>query len=81
MSAFSSQAGDEPTTATPVTPSDTVIQRFRRVYVGTTGNLSLDVENGGTVTFVAVQAGTVLPVRTVRVRATGTTASNIVGLA
>ena len=80
MSSFSSIPGDEPTTAQAVTPSDTAVNRFRRVYVGTGGNLSVEMENGGTVTFTAVPNGTTLPIRTVRIRATGTTASNILGL-
>jgi hypothetical protein len=51
----------------------------RALYVGTTGNISLDVGNGQTVLFTAVPVG-ILPVNVKRVRSTSTTASNIVAL-
>ena len=53
----------------------------RGLYVGTGGDVSL-VLKGDTapVSFVGVPDGSVLPLRTVRVRATGTTAADIVGL-
>jgi len=51
----------------------------RGIYVGGAGNIVATV--GGTdVTFTAVQAGTVLPIRATRIKATGTTATGLVGL-
>jgi len=53
----------------------------RGLYVGTGGDVSL-VLKGDTapVSFVGAPGGSVLPLRTVRVRAPGTTAADIVGL-
>ena len=53
----------------------------RGLYVGTGGDLSLVLKgDAAPASFVGVAAGSVLPLRVVRVRATGTTASDIVGL-
>ncbi len=49
------------------------------LYVGGSGDVRLDTWAGETVTFANVPAG-ILPVRARRVRATGTTATGIVGL-
>jgi hypothetical protein len=67
--------------ATAVTPSDTVslADPVSALYIGTTGALSVLMENGETVVFVAVPVG-VLEIAVVRVNSTGTVASNIVGL-
>jgi hypothetical protein len=65
-----------------ITPSDTTNFSFgftRGLYVGGAGNISAEMANG-TVVFFNVVAGSVLPLRVTRVNATGTTASNIVGL-
>ncbi|QOG06002.1 hypothetical protein IGS74_15780 [Aureimonas sp. OT7] len=52
------------------------------VYVGGAGDIALaDPLTGAAVVFKAVPAGSILPVRTARVLATGTTATFIVGLA
>ncbi len=54
----------------------------RAVYVGETGNLTVELAemvSGNTVTFVAVPVGTVLPIRVRKVR-TSTTANSIVGI-
>lgn len=69
--------------AESVTPSDgTDIPRgCRALYVGGTGTLVLILDkDSSAVTFVGVVAGSVLPIRTKRVLATGTTATNIVAL-
>lgn len=65
-----------------VTPSDTVdfTVMARALYVGTTGDVKLITRGGTTVTFTAVPAGALIPVRCSRVMATGTTASTIVGI-
>lgn len=71
--------------AEAVTPSDTVnyakcaqYGNARALYVGSTGNISLSV-GGTSVTFVGVPVG-IFPVSSIRVNATGTTASSIVAL-
>ena len=51
----------------------------RGIYVGGAGNIVATV-GGVDVTFNNVQAGTVLPIRTTRIKATGTTATGLVGL-
>lgn len=66
-----------------VTPSDTVAIKggvARALYVGVTGDVAAVNENGAAVVFTAVVGGTVLPIVTPRVNATGTTATNIVAL-
>lgn len=52
----------------------------RALYVGGTGDVVALNENGVTVTFAAVPAGSVLPIATARVNSTNTTATNIVAL-
>ncbi|MCB1885582.1 MAG: hypothetical protein KDG89_16580 [Geminicoccaceae bacterium] len=64
-----------------VTPSDDApIEECRALYVGGAGDLVLEDDAGSAVAFAGVPAGTVLPVRTRKVRASGTTASAIVAL-
>jgi hypothetical protein len=66
-----------------VTKSDTVniaSGPARALYVGGAGNLVAINENDVAVTFVAVPAGTILPIATKRVNSTNTTATNIVAL-
>lgn len=52
----------------------------RGVYVGVGGNVKVDMVSGGTVTFVGVPAGSLLPIQVERIYATGTTATNMVAL-
>ena len=65
-----------------VTPSDTTViaTGFRALYVGGTGAVAIRTLAGNTVTFAAVPAGTTLLVAGDQVRATGTTATDIVGM-
>jgi hypothetical protein len=51
-----------------------------QVYVGVAGNMVVDTTEGTTLTFIGLQAGQILPVKCRRVRATGTTATNLIGL-
>lgn len=70
------------TKAVAVTPSDTVnLDGFtvKALYVGGAGAIAA-VINGAVVSFPAVPVGTVLPIATTRVNATGTAATNIVAL-
>lgn len=66
-----------------VTPNDSndLDDHCRALWVGTAGNVSVIlVGDENPVTFVGVQAGSLLPLRIKRVRSTGTTASDIVGV-
>ena len=69
--------------AAAVTPDDDAdLDRIATsaVWVGTTGNMSVVMSGGGSVTFNAIPAGTELRIRVDRINATNTTASNIVAL-
>jgi hypothetical protein len=63
-----------------VTPSNSVnlAAPTRSLYVGTTGDISVEMLNG-TVVFTSVAVG-IFPIQCTRVNSTGTTASNIVAL-
>jgi hypothetical protein len=65
-----------------ITPSDTAgfSVMARAVYVGGDGNVAVVAPNGDAVTFVGAKAGSVIPVNAIRVNATSTTATNLVGL-
>ena len=52
----------------------------RGIYVGVAGIINLELEDGGTVVFKGALAGTVLPVRAVKVLASTTTATDLVAL-
>lgn len=64
---------------TPSDNQDIGMGICRSLYVGVTGDITLDTEESNAVLFKAVPVG-ILPVRVKRVRATGTTATNIVAL-
>lgn len=67
--------------AVVITPSNTVnLANPSVVYVGTTGNVRVLTAQGDDVTFNNVPAGGVLPVQVIRVYATSTTATNLVGI-
>lgn len=68
--------------AAAVTPADatTFDPPARGLYVGQGGDLRVRMLGGQTVTFAAVPAGSVLPLRVDRVLATGTTAGAVVRL-
>jgi len=69
-------------TALSVTPSDgsdLTGEPFYAVYVGTGGNLKVDMADGGAaVTLSNVASGQLLPIMVERIYSTGTTASNII---
>lgn len=73
---------DSPGDAFAVTPHATNFLPYatRGIYVGGAGDVSGYTVSGAAVTFVGVQAGTVIPVRLARIRVAGTTATNIIGL-
>lgn len=65
-----------------ITPDDAgdLIYVTRALYVGTAGDVSVVMRDGGTVVFTNVNGGTTLPCCVSRVMATGTTASGLVGM-
>jgi len=65
--------------AEDVTPSDSAEKFYRALYVGTQGDVTVDVLDGGTnLTFKSVEG--VFPISVTRVYSTGTTATDIMGL-
>jgi len=77
-----SEATDPAASAVAVVPNDaTVLDSFRSLYVGGAGDVAILPENDlVSVIFLAVPAGSILPVFGTKVLATGTTATNIVAL-
>lgn len=65
-----------------VTPHDTNLlsETTRALYVGAAGTLAVVLASGASITFTGVASGTVLPVRANKVMATGTSATDILGL-
>ena len=72
--------------AIAVVASDTIdiptgtVSAARALYIGGAGDVALVTENGDSVTFVGLLAGTILPVRCTRVDSTNTTATSIVAI-
>lgn len=52
----------------------------RGFYLGNAGDVKVDMANGGSVVFSNMAAGVIYPIGVKRIYATGTTATNIVGL-
>ena len=65
-----------------VTPDDEtdLAQVSRGLYIGGGGNVAVTMKDGSTGTFVGLDTAAIIPVRAVRVLATGTTATNILAL-
>ena len=65
-----------------VTPADgsNLTHAARALFVGGAGDVKVDTLGGDTVTFTGVLAGSILPVRILKVYATGTTATNLVAV-
>lgn len=63
----------------PIVPNDTADLTYmsRGIYIGGAGDLTCVTVGGSVGTFVGLVAGTILPIRTTRVMATGTTATNL----
>jgi hypothetical protein len=68
-----------PTGGEAVTASDSTQARYVGLYVGTGGNVAVTTGLGAALTFSNVPAGAIIPMVITQVKATGTTASNIVG--
>jgi len=52
----------------------------RALYVGQTGDISVEMQSGQIVGFQNVQGGSILAIRTLKVRATGTTATGLIAM-
>jgi hypothetical protein len=65
-----------------ISPDDIATLPFvpRAIYVGGAGDISVMMFDGSIVIFTAAVAGTVLPLRVIKVFKTGTTAFNLVGM-
>ena len=82
---FSDFAGGLESPATDgfaVTPNDAteLASVTRAVYVGGGGTLAVTLASGAELTFSGLAGGTLLPLRLRRVKATGTSATAIIGL-
>lgn len=81
--AYERSYSDPAHSAYVITPNDSTMlsAHTRGIYVGGVGDLTVLIYNDTVaVTFVGVPAGTLLPIRVSKVLATGTTATNLVGL-
>lgn len=65
-----------------VTPHDSnsLAETTRALYVGAAGSVAVTMASGSNATFAGLAGGSILPVRATKVLATGTTATDIVGL-
>jgi hypothetical protein len=65
-----------------IAPSDAtdLVAETRAIYVGVAGDLSVVLSSGDEVTFSGVAGASILPLRISRVKATGTSATQLVGL-
>lgn len=66
--------------AVAITPSDATFVNLIGVFVGGAGNLTVTTAAGNDVTFTGVLAGSQIALGITKVKATGTTATNIVGI-
>jgi hypothetical protein len=65
-----------------ITPDDNndLANPTRGIYVGSAGDVAVVMVNGESVTFSTLAAGIVHPIGVKRVKSTGTTAANIIGV-
>ena len=65
-----------------VTPNDSTdfAVNFRSVWIGGAGNVVIVTDDGVAVTYQGAAAGSTIPMRGKRINATGTTATNMVGM-
>lgn len=65
-----------------ITPDDNndLAYPTRGLYVGSAGDVAVVMVNGDAVTFSTLAAGIVHPLGVIRVKSTGTTAANIMGV-
>jgi len=80
---YDSKDRDDPaSSAAAVTPNDStdLSNTTRGVYIGVGGNMKVTMEDGQVVTFAALMAGVVYPIRVTRIWAADTNATSIVAL-
>ncbi len=79
---YSDQATRPAENAVAITPSDSqdLADNTRGLYVGVSGDVSVEMVGGGTVLFVGLAAGVIHPLQVSRVNSTDTTATSIVGV-
>lgn len=65
-----------------ITPNDgaDLSETSRALYIGTGGAISLVLASGVALSFANVHGGTILPLRVKAIKATGTNASDMIGL-
>jgi hypothetical protein len=70
------------THAIAIVPNDTVPISVvtRAVYVGQTGDVSVEMQSGQIVTYENVQGGTILAIRALKVRQTDSTATGLIAM-
>ena len=68
--------------ATVVSPNDSLDLTYdtRGLYIGGDGDLKVTTAGGDVLTFYNATAGSIIPVRVIRVWSTGTSATNIIAL-
>ena len=68
--------------AVAITPDDSndLATMSRALFIGGAGNLVVVMKGGQTVTFYNLAAGSILSIRAARVKASSTTATNIINL-
>lgn len=66
--------------AAAVTPGTALSDVSRALYVGGTGTLTAVMQDGSTVEFQGIPAGTILPICVSEVNSSGTTATLIVAM-
>lgn len=71
-----------PKNAFAITPNNAAEIPYvtRAIFVGTGGDLAVTMAAGEQVVFKGVASGSLLPMRIIAVRSTGTTATDIIGL-
>ncbi len=64
-----------------ITPSDsTTIEPTSGIYIGISGDIAVTMKNGNDAIFKSLAAGVIHPLCVTKVKATGTTASNILAV-
>lgn len=69
-----------PAAVTPNDGADLPRIKTRGVYIGGAGNLAVVTHEGVTLTFTGLLVGTIYPIQVDRIKATNTTATNIIAL-
>ena len=62
------------------TADQTIIGACRGLYIGSSGDVKVDLVNSSSITFTGALAGTILTIQATKVYNSGTTASSIVAV-